>query len=265
MVSMDESASNRSAAFYDSLAHAYDRLYPDWGEAIAGQGRALHELVTARLGPGPHRILDAAAGIGTQLIGLAAHGHEVAGSDLSRTATRRAQAECARRHTPAALAVADLRALPFADGSFDAVLCIDNALAHLMDAEEVTRGLRELGRVARPGGVVLVSTRDYEQARAEHPPGTLPQVWRRAGEETVSFQVWDWWDDGAHYDLQHYQLVDEAGAWVVVRRLSALWAITQHELTDCATRAGLTGISTLSPERSGFFQPILLATRAVSR
>lgn len=260
MVSMDESAPNRSAEFYDSLAHAYDRLYPDWDEAIVDQGRALHAILTERLGPGPHRILDAAAGIGTQLIGLAALGHEVVGSDLSRGATRRAHGECARRHTPARLAVADLRSLPFADGTFDAVLCIDNAVAHLMDAEEVAHGLRELGRILRPGGAVIVSTRDYEQARADHPPGTLPQVWRGAVDETVTFQVWDWWDDGARYDLQHFQLVGEAGAWVVARRLASLWAITQDELRDCAVSAGLTGIGALPPDRSGFFQPILIAT-----
>lgn len=265
MVVMDDEASTRSAEFYDSLAHAYDRLYPDWDEAIAEQGRALHAILTDRLGPGPHRVLDAAAGIGTQLIGLAALGHEVVGSDLSRGATRRAHAECARRHTPSALAVADLRSLPFADGTFDAVLCIDNAVAHLLTPDEVTRGLRELGRVVRSGGAIVVSTRDYEQARADHPPGTLPQVWRGAGDETVSFQVWSWWDDGAHYDLEHFQLVGEAGAWVVVRRLATLWAITLEELRDCALGAGLTDVRLRRPAESGFFQPILLASAGGAR
>lgn len=265
MVSMDASASTGSAEFYDSLAHAYDRLYPDWDEAITEQGRVLHSLLTERLGAGPHRVLDAATGIGTQLLGLAALGHAVVGSDLSRVATRRARAECARRHTESRLAVADLRSLPFADASFDAVLCVDNAVAHLMTSAEVTRGLRELGRVTRPGGVVLVSTRDYERARIEHPPGTLPQVWRRADEETVSFQVWDWWDDGTHYDLQHFQLVGASGAWVVARRHASFWAITQAELRECAEQAGLTEVGTLSTDRTGFFQPILLASVGPSR
>lgn len=260
MVSMDDSGSTGSAAFYDSLAHAYDRLYPDWDEAIAEQGRVLHSVLTDRIGPGPHRVLDAATGIGTQLLGLAALGHDVVGSDLSRVATHRAQAECARRHTESRLAVADLRSLPFADATFDTVLCVDNAVAHLLTREEVTRGLRELGRVTRPGGVVLVSTRDYERARVEHPPGTLPQVWRRADEETVSFQVWDWWDDGRHYDLQHFQLVGGSGAWVVARRHASLWAIRQAELQECAAHAGLTEVATLSPDQSGFFQPLLVAT-----
>ncbi len=265
MVSMDGGGSTRSAEFYDSLAHAYDRLYPDWDAAIAEQGDVLHELLTARLGPGPHRVLDAAAGIGTQLIGLARHGHVLVGSDLSRTATRRAQAECARRHTDAALAVADLRALPFADAAFDAVVCIDNAVAHLMSPDQLAIGLRELGRVVRPGGVVLVSTRDYEQARVEHPPGTPPQVWRSGDEQTVSFQVWDWWDDGEHYDLEHFQLVGEAGAWVVVRRQAIFWALTRHELRDAAEQAGLTDVTLLPPDQSGFFQPVLVASPGTSR
>jgi hypothetical protein len=38
---------------------------------------------------------------------------------------RRARAECAQRRVDAALGVADMRALPFAGDSFDAVVCVD--------------------------------------------------------------------------------------------------------------------------------------------
>lgn len=257
---MDGAMATETADFYDGLAPFYDRLYPDWEQACRDQGRVLHGLLSERLGPSPLRILDAAVGIGTQLLGLATHGHLLCGTDISRAATRRAHAECTVRHTDPHLAVADVRALPFPDGTFDAVVCADNALAHLLSAEAVTRALSELRRVTRRGGVVLVTTRDYERARLEHPPGTLPQVWAREGEVTVSFQVWDWRDDGERYDLQHFQLVGGEADWRVARRTASLWALTRDELRGFAEQVRLDDVTWLSPDESGFFQPILLSS-----
>lgn len=246
------------ADFYDELAAAYHRLYPDWEAACRDQGRALHGLLSRHLGPGPHTVLDAAAGIGTQLLGLAAHGHRLCGTDISQQAVLRARAECAKHRLDAALGVADMRALPFADGSFDAALCADNAIAHLMSAAEVTRALGELRRVTRPGGLVLVTIRDYEQARLEHPSGTLPQVSTHGDDVTVFFQVWDWREDGERYDLQHFQLVGDGHAWRVARRRASYWAITRDELTGCAEQAGIAHTAWLLPAESGFFQPLLM-------
>lgn len=49
--------------------------------------------------------------------------------------------------------VCDLRAIPVADASFDAILCTQ-VLAHLPEPREA---LRELGRILRPGGQLLLS------------------------------------------------------------------------------------------------------------
>ncbi len=247
------------AEFYDDLSSTYHHLYPDWSVAVSEQGRALHDVLCRYQGPGPHTVLDAATGIGTQLLGLAAHGHHLCGSDVSRAAVRRARRECAVHKVAGAFTVADLRALPYGNGSFDAVVCADNAVAHLLSDRDVTVALGELGRVARPGGLVLVSTRDYENARQVHPSGTPPQVSRADRLTTVTFQVWDWRPDGKQYDLEHFQLTGEDGDWVVSRRTSRLWAITRSELTECAQGAGLENVHWLLPAESRFFQPLLIA------
>ena len=246
------------AEFYDELASTYHHLYPDWQAALQEQGQALHEVLGRYQGPGPHMILDAAVGVGTQLLGLAAHGHTVVGSDISSAAVRRARTECAVREVVAALTLADMRMLPFGDGSFDAVICADNAVAHLMSTRDVTAALLEMRRVTRPGGHVVLSTRDYEQARQVHPSGTLPQISRHTGSLTVTFQVWEWLSDGERYDLQHFQVAQDQDDWVVARRTSRLWAISRRELTECARRAGLKHVDWLLPEESGFFQPLLI-------
>lgn len=247
------------AEFYDDLSMGYHHLYPDWQVAIDEQGSALHDVLVRMQGPGPHRILDAAAGIGTQLLGLAVHSHRMCGNDLSPKAIRRARRECAVRDVAAALTVADMRALPYADDSFDAVVCADNAVAHLLSPRELTAALVEMRRVVRPGGHVLVSTRDYEQARQVHPTGTAPQVSLAGGALVLTFQLWDWHGDGTKYGLRHFQLAQDGGSWVVTERRSLLWAVSRRELGDCARRAGFTDVRWLLPDESRFFQPLLVA------
>jgi glycine/sarcosine N-methyltransferase len=247
------------ADFYDDLAGSYDRIYPDWEASIRRQGAALDGLVGGALGPGRRVILDCAVGIGTQLLGLAAHGHRLAGSDLSAGAVRRARAECGRRGVEAGLAVADMRALPFAGGTFDVVVCADNSLPHLLTAQDVVAALREMRRVARPGGLVLVTTRDYDRARAELPPVTPPSLWRGAGETTITFQLWEWWPDGERYGLRHFQVTGADDRWQVAQRHTAYWALTRAELAGHAARAGLAAPEWRLPEQTGFFQQVLLA------
>jgi len=251
------------AAFYNDLAASYDRMFPDWDASSRRQGDVLDALIAGRLGPGPRSILDCAVGIGTQLLGLAAHGHAMVGSDVSGVAVRRALQECRRRGVRAGLAPADMRALPFADGAFDAVVCADNALPHLLTAGDVVAALGEMRRVTRPGGLVLVTTRDYDTLRAERPVTAPLQLARAAGEVTVTFQLWEWWPDGERYDLRHFQVRGEVTGdderWRVEQRRTAYWALTRAELSGFARRAGLAAAEWRLPDETGFFQPVLLA------
>jgi SAM-dependent methyltransferase len=64
-----------------------------------------------------------------------------------------------------ALEVADALQLPFPDGSFDTAHC-ERVLMHLEDPEAA---LRELRRVVRPGGRVVVAEPDSAGIRMDHP------------------------------------------------------------------------------------------------
>jgi glycine/sarcosine N-methyltransferase len=257
---MPEETAHPPAAFYDDLAASYDRIYPDWEASSRQQGDTLHAVIAAQRGPGPHRILDCAVGIGTQLLGLAANGHRLAGSDISAGAVGRAQAECRQRGVQAGLAVADMRALPFPDSAFDVVVCADNALPHLLTAADVTRALGEMVRVAGPGGLVVVTTRDYDQARKDHPSTTpLSRSQGSDGSTMVTFQLWDWWPDGEHYDLRHFQVTGRDEHWRVAQRQTAYWALTRAQLSGLACQAGLAAPEWRGPDQTGFFQPLLVA------
>ncbi|MFC8534975.1 class I SAM-dependent methyltransferase [Streptomyces sp. NPDC057249] len=251
--------------FYDDLASDYDLMYADWQASIERQGAALSGLIGTALGGGAaYDVLDCACGIGTQALGLAALGHRVTGSDLSPAAAARAAREAAGRGLGLRTAAADMTRLPFADRSFDAVVCADNSLPHLLTPEAVAAALGEMRRVLRPGGVLLVSTRPYDRLRSERPASTPPQLREEAGGRVVTFQLWHWRPDGERYDLEHFQLhpaAEGGDGWDVRTRRTTYWALTQDQLTGYARGAGLTEPAWHGPADTGFFQPVLVAHR----
>ncbi|MFG2992526.1 class I SAM-dependent methyltransferase [Streptomyces sp. NPDC048257] len=247
--------------FYDELAGRYDLIYADWDASTARQGRALDTRLTAALGPGPHTVLDNACGIGTQALGLAALGHRVTGTDLSGACVARAAQEAAQRGLALPVAAADMRALPFADATFDALVCADNALPHLLTARDVGAALAETLRVLRPGGLLLLSTRPYGQLRRARPHSEPPHVHQGPDGRTLTFQLWHWHADGERYDLELFQLLPTGDTWTTRVSSATYWALPEEETAEYARRAGFTDPLWHAPVDTGFHQPLLAARR----
>jgi SAM-dependent methyltransferase len=112
-----------------------------------------------RLRPGM-AVLDVGCGVGTitaDLAELVAPGR-VAGIDTAPDVVARARDEVtARGLATVELAVGDVYALDFPDGTFD-VVHAHQVLQHLADP---VRALREMRRVCRPGGLVAARDADY--------------------------------------------------------------------------------------------------------
>lgn len=132
-----------------------------------GRRRILLDVVASVPLPPQPRILDAGCGSGRNLVWLARFG-SVVGLELSERG-----AEVARSRGVGEVAQAGIDAMPFEDSSFDLVTCLD-VLEHIED----DRGaLRELRRVARPGGVLLISVPAYPWLWSSH--DELNQHYRR--------------------------------------------------------------------------------------
>ncbi|HEV3445970.1 MAG TPA: class I SAM-dependent methyltransferase, partial [Gemmataceae bacterium] len=100
-------------------------------------------------------ILDAACGNGRYtrfVLRQADRDAMVTGFDYSQGMLRRARHRL--KHTRATHVAADITRLPYLDASFDAIIC-GWVLEHLPDPRP---GLRELARVLKPGGKVLLMT-----------------------------------------------------------------------------------------------------------
>jgi demethylmenaquinone methyltransferase/2-methoxy-6-polyprenyl-1,4-benzoquinol methylase len=134
------------AEMFDGVADRYDLT----NTVLAfGQDRGWRRATRAALGLRPgERVLDVGAGTGVSTEELSRSGAFAVGADLSTGMLR-----AGRRVRPEVpLLAGDALHLPFADGTFDAVT-ISFALRNVVDTPAA---LRELARVTRPGGRLVV-------------------------------------------------------------------------------------------------------------
>jgi demethylmenaquinone methyltransferase/2-methoxy-6-polyprenyl-1,4-benzoquinol methylase len=134
------------AAMFDGVARRYDLTNT---VLSFGRDRAWRRATRLALDLEPgERVLDLGAGTGVSTEGLALSGAYAVGADLSLGML--GAGHQSRPRVP--LLAADALALPFADATFDAVT-ISFALRNIADADAA---LREMARVTRPGGRLVV-------------------------------------------------------------------------------------------------------------
>ena len=245
--------------FYDRLAPFYHLIYPDWDASIRRQGGALDAVIRAHLGDGAHAVLDVSCGIGTQALGLAALGHRVTASDLAPGAVARARGEASRRGLDISFSTADMRAAhDHHGGGWDVVLCADNSLPHLLSDDEILGALRQFHACTRPGGLCLVSVRDYAAMERSHDDVQMYGVREEGGVRYILLQHRAW--SGDHYDVTFYVVEDRGADTSATHTLrSRYYAIATDRLLALMRAAGFAPAERVD---GAYFQPLLVATRS---
>jgi len=148
------------------LTQVYDRSSSHWQrlQALAGYTKAYPELFRKLKADGwlshlgsDSLVLDCGTGTGVMIRPLLSQlslSPKVHGIDLSTGMLSAAKSELENGGVDVRLQVADARELPFADRSFDMVISA-HMLEHLPEPGE---GLREIARVLRPQGLLLIIT-----------------------------------------------------------------------------------------------------------
>jgi ubiquinone/menaquinone biosynthesis C-methylase UbiE len=237
--------------FDDAYFELHDPLFDEARSRREVAG--MRELLGLREGA---RVLDAPCGWGRHARLLAQGGCVVFGADVSPGLLRRAQVTPAgddavppgTPHTdatpageddrpappPPAYVAADIRSLPYADSSFDAVINVFTSLGLFLSDDEDLRALREARRVLHPGGRLLLESMhrdDVIRAYAERdrwtlPDGTEVRVRRRFDAVT-----------GISHERLRWRRGDEEG-----RKAHALRLRTATELDSLLRAAGFRDI-----------------------
>lgn len=245
--------------FYNNLAPQYDKLFLDWQAATREQAVLLDNLFRDCGFDKSANILDCACGIGTQAIGLAARGYSVTASDISDGALAEAKERSARNQVKIRFERADFCALSetFSE-PFDIVICMDNALPHMLSKEALEKAVRSITNQIAPGGMFVASIRDYDALLKDKPAYSPPYIHKTEKGQRVSFQTWDW--AGENYRLTQYIIEDEdslkTGRFVCEYR-----ATRREELTKLLLAAGCREVTWKFPEETGFYQPIVMAKK----
>lgn len=244
--------------FYDELAPFYHLIYPDWEASLRRQGQALDAILRSRGGPPPRTILDAACGVGTQSLALAALGYEVTASDLSPGAVERAAREAAARGLALRTSVADMRQVfEHHRRTFDAVIACDNSVPHLLTDADIWRAFEQFFRCTAPGGLCLISVRDYDAVEKGGLRLIPHGVRQEEGTRYVLFQVWEW--EGERYHTTMYVIEDPKTAGPAAHAMrSTYYAVSIARLMDLLRQAGFVEVERID---GGFFQPVVLGRR----
>jgi ubiquinone/menaquinone biosynthesis C-methylase UbiE/uncharacterized protein YbaR (Trm112 family) len=143
---------------WDEHAHRYEARRIQDFRYMAGVNAAVSAL---QIQPGDV-VLDAGCGTGLTVRKYLRPGVRVVALDLSLESLRylRKTSESA----PPAVIRGDLKALPFASGSFDKVLC-SNAIQQMPEDSLRRQSIGELARVARPNAQVIVTTQNWSKPR----------------------------------------------------------------------------------------------------
>jgi glycine/sarcosine N-methyltransferase len=178
---------------YHGLAADYDWIFGD--DALTGgvvTNRPAVARFLDRIGPG-WDALDAACGTGLDAVMLARRGFQVRATDGSPAMTASAAARFQREGLTIPVQPCLWADLPATiEKRFDLVLCTGNALVHAAGREAMVHALSGLREMARPGGHVVVDSRNWEKLHTERQiVQVMGGVKTRGGRRCVMFYAWE--------------------------------------------------------------------------
>jgi len=235
------------ADYYEALAADYDWIFDD--DALAN-GLAINHPATARLlerTPHTSLVLDAACGTGVNAAALARRRYRVWAADGSSAMAAVAAARFRSEQLEIPLAVSLWADLPAVVGErFDVVLCTGNSLVHAAGREAMIGALTGLREMVRPGGHVVVDSRNWEKLHAER---RIVQFANRAvtrhGRRCVVLYAWEIPDRLHSEHVAHIVFIFEDGSRIEPHEYRiGFHPITVGELRERLEAAGLREVDT---------------------
>jgi glycine/sarcosine N-methyltransferase len=198
LVFLNDPGGQLMSDLYLDLASDYEWLFSDdvtgpspvLGATSPGS-RDLLEAAVATLAPGA-QVLDCACGTGADAAALMQRGFDVTATDGSSSMVARARERLATCGTAASVLQSSWEQLPGKlTHRFDLAICLGNSMVHAGTMSRVAGALRAIRDVLKPGGMVVVDSRNWE-LMYESRPRVVParRVIERRGTRCASFYIW---------------------------------------------------------------------------
>ena len=229
-------------AGYDALAEVYEWLISD-AKLTPAQFAASFQDAT-RLLPPNARVLDCSCGTGQLAVGLAGLGLQVVATDASAGMVRRTEELAEESGASLRTAQADWRELTdlFNDAGFDMVFCVGNSLHHAEGVGGRLTALGSMSRLLRPGGRLVLTSRNWELVRAAGSRlDVRDQLVRRNGRDALVIYRWEiapHWEQEHHIEIAVAQ-VNADGSVLVRSELLSSWPYRYDDLRVELQRVGL--------------------------
>jgi 2-polyprenyl-3-methyl-5-hydroxy-6-metoxy-1,4-benzoquinol methylase len=145
----------QSRQHFNELSNYWYDIYQDersfTSYVLRKQGQTVIDFVAST--DGAKRILDVGCGAGVIALELARRGYEVSGVDIAPNMIERARAEAERQEIQCDFQVGIAEKLHYGDAEFDVLIAL-GLLGNILDDRSV---LREMARVLKPGGLLLMT------------------------------------------------------------------------------------------------------------
>ena len=251
------------ADFYGGLAADYDLIFDD---QVLASGYAVNAPAPARLlrriDPAS-TVLDAACGTGIDAAALARRGFSVHATDASPAMIEAAAARFAREGLTIPAQRCLWADLPSAIGErFDVILCTGNALVHAAGRDAMVEALTALRQMARPGGHVVIDSRNWEKLHRERRiVQPMSQVRVRAGRRCTVLYVWEIPARLDEEHLAHIVFLHEEGDRIEPHEYEVSFRpFTLGELRERLEIAGLREVDTDYDPTTDRYDVIAVAT-----
>lgn len=242
---------------YDDFSQDYDR-FVNWEERLAFELPFIQSWLSRLPARStPMSVLDAACGTGMHAIALARLGYSTAGADLSSAMIERARINASAAGVAVRFDAAGFGRLSstFGFASFDALLCLGNSLPHTLTPSELEAALVDFHACLRPGGIVLIQNRNFDQVMAERRRWMDPQSHVEDGAERLFVRFYDFDPAGLITFNILTLLRKEHGSWTQQVNATRLRPLIQSELLQALASAGFIDFHSYGSMNDVAFSP----------
>ena len=217
-------------ALYERIAGFYDEIFP--------LKQARLDFLDSVLGEKAGNVLDIGCASGELALALAKKGFHVCGIDLDETMIAVAGGKAAKHGVKIDFFCRDMLNVgeDFAPGSFAAVLCFGNTLAHLESLGKIADFLKGVHYILKSGGVVVLQVVNFSRVLA----GEMKELPLLESENFMFRRLYDYDAVNHRVGFQTFLTIKRSGE--VMENKEYLYPLTHGELERLLVSGGFTGL-----------------------